>query len=138
MNGEYNAMVIPQQLEAWGASGDYGDGKGAYLSVYCRISNVIDPEKGATPDNLKQLFPETADTYGYSAVPIDTEWKPGYKYIYTLEFCGKNGGGGQEEPDTPDPGEPVLGGPIKLMVDVIPWKDVPEDIPMGPVEPENP
>lgn len=135
MFGEYNAMLIPQELTSW-SGGEQPDG--AYLSVYCRILNVVKPGVAGSP--TIQLFPVKDGEFGYAAVPIpaNTKWLPGYKYIYTLEFKG----GGQIDPEDPDPddpgkktGEPILGGPIKLNIDVMEWADEPADIPMGPVNP---
>ena len=81
--------------------------------------------------------------YAFSAVPIDTNWEPGKKYTYTLNFCGDNGGGGQVDPDPDptdpdvdpdptddDPGDPILGKPIYFTVTVDDWQDQPMDIDM--------
>ena len=82
--------------------------------------------------------------YGYSCVPIEGNWEPGKKYVYTLEFCGKDSGGGQyppEElpdglpddvpprPDDKKPGDPVLDDPIKFSVTVSDWQSNEDDAP---------
>ncbi|MCK9347091.1 MAG: fimbrillin family protein [Bacteroidales bacterium] len=138
MFGTDNFILIPQQLVAWAGS-TVADN--AYLSVLCRISN---DDGGGT---YTQLYPPTANLYGYSAVPVSTKWLAGKKYIYTLEFCGTGGagGGGQVDPSPTDPsnpsnpnvdttpgtgGDPILGGPIKFTVTVDNWTDVASNLPM--------
>lgn len=122
-----NFMLIPQQLTPWsvGTSAD-----GAYISVLCQIV------KGGA-----QLFPAAAGKYAYAAVPVSTNWQPGKKYTYTLNFLGSGGAGNTDptptNPDDPadpnvDPGiapggTPVLGGPIKFTVTVDAWDDLPEE-----------
>ncbi|EFR52600.1 fimbrillin family protein [Bacteroides fragilis] len=143
MFGDDNFMLIPQQLTKW-------DGTtattGAYLSVLCRISTL-------DGDNETLLYPQpTSDNkdgkYAFSAVGIDTNWEPGKKYTYTLNFCGNGGGGGEIDPNPTDPtepdnpnvdptpipdgngGDPILGDPIKFTVTVDNWIDQPVDISM--------
>ena len=123
MFGDDCFQLIPQQLSAWtaGASAD-----GAYLSVLCQIIKN---------DGNLQVYPDDNGKYGYSAVPIDTQWKPGHKYVYTLNFF-KNGGAGQIDPDPvpsgddidPSPGgdgseggNPVAGGKITYSVSITDW-----------------
>lgn len=113
-------MLIPQTLASW-SGGTTTDG--AYIAVLCQIS-----QGGA------QLYPSGAGEYGYAAVaiPAGTTWQPGMKYVYTLKFFDNGGGGGTQPPVDPtdptnpepeNPGEPVLGNPIKLTVDVTTWAD---------------
>lgn len=108
-----NFMLIPQQLTAWSGG---TSANGTYLAVYCRISQ----SNGA--GGYTVLFPEgTSDgTFGYSAVPIATEWLPGYKYIYNLKFLP---GGGKTDPENPGGGEEILDAPIFFTVDVQDWED---------------
>ena len=128
-------MLLPQQLTGWDGSAAK---TGAYLSVLCRISSLNNTEE-------TQLFPATASKYGFTAVAIDTNWKPGYKYVYTLEFCGEGGGAGKMDPNPtnptdpqdPDvdpipgtPGKPILGKPIKFTVEVEQWQTEAKDIEM--------
>lgn len=90
--------------------------------------------------------------YGYVCVPVSTEWLPGKKYIYNLEFCGLESGAGIYPPENdmtdlklPDgngdyeyvktipadsgkkPGDPVLTDPIKFSVSVSPWDEAWKD-----------
>lgn len=105
-----NAMVIPQQLTAWDVDGDKSNTKsGAYLSVKLTVTKK---------DNGLQLFPSENSTSAWAAIPIDTQLEAGKKYIYTLDFTH---GGGHIDPNDPDPGKPVLGGPIKFNVNVKDW-----------------
>lgn len=88
----------------------------------------------------KVIFDETA--YGYTCVPIEGEWLPGKKYIYTLEFCGSDSGAGVYPPVQPDepegvtppdgkePGDPVLDSPITFGVTVENWTDETKPTPM--------
>lgn len=129
MFGDNNFILIPQHLTAWSGS-TIPDG--AYLSVLCRISS----KDGAV---YTQLYPPMAGKYGFSAVAINTNWEPGMRYVYTLEYCGPNGGGGGQidplptnptnptDPDVdPAPGtggDKILGNAIKFTVTVDTWKD---------------
>lgn len=141
MFGTDNFMMVPQDLTAYNAA---SAASGSYIGVLCRM----DMNDGS--DNYTPLYPTTAATgYAYTAVPIDTEWMPGKKYIYVLEFgngsgSGSNGGGGivppnqdnptpgggTTKPTTPTlptspatPGTPVLDQPIKFTVSVENWSE---------------
>ena len=57
--------------------------------------------------------------YAWLAVPIDTKWEAGYKYVYTLDFT--NGAGYSDPLDGPETGGTVLGGAIKFTMEVNPW-----------------
>lgn len=133
---------------------------GSYILVLCRVETFHDYDVNAAgttenpavgdrddgkPGHSHQLFPVTkdsngnlifkADAYGYTCVPISGTWLPGKKYVYTLEFCGKNSGAGVYPPDelpdgldpeTPrpgekDPGTPVLDSAISFSVSVSDW-----------------
>lgn len=142
MFGDNNFMLIPQALTPWAGNTSK---TGAYISVLCRIYSVNGKE-----NTLLYPQPTTDDPkegkYAYASVAIDTNWEPGKKYIYTLEFCsadtGGNGGGlidpnpdSESDPEvdsTPKDGsqggDPVLNGPIKFTVTVDQWVDVTKDI----------
>ena len=110
MAGENNnAMLIPQQLVAWQPETDQtNELKGAYLSVYAQIT---------TTDGA-HVYPKTqGDDYAWIAVPIDTKWEAGNKYVYTLDFS--NGAGYTDPIDGPT--HQVLGKAIKITMDVTPW-----------------
>lgn len=99
MFGSDNFLMLPQQLTQW--TGSDTDTQGAYLSVLC----LIQKKNGS---NWEQVYPvvegtETPGLYGFSAVPIKTNWVPGHKYIYTLDFFGQGGGAGQIDPDPTNP-----------------------------------
>lgn len=141
MFGEGGMMLIPQQLTAW--KGDESK-TGAYLSVLCRIYSL---DNG----NETLLYPRPVGgdnkdgKYAFSAVAIGTNWEPGKKYIYTLNFCGENGGAGEIDPNPTNPveptdpdveekpgtgGEEILGKPISFTVTVDEWTDQTEDVEM--------
>ena len=107
MFSEGSFMLIPQKLTKWDATATTGTtsttSTGAYLAVLCRVSSM-------NGDEATLLYPQptASDTkegkYAFTAVGIDTNWEPGKKYIYTLDFCnGVNGGCGQIAPDLGSP-----------------------------------
>lgn len=115
-----NAMILPQQLVAWDPETDAANAaQGAYLSIKLQISTA---ETGVQV----YPFPSNGDCQ-WAAIPIDTNWEAGKKYIYTLDLTH---GAGNVDPHDPDPGKPVLGGPIKFTVDVVDWVDTLENVPM--------
>lgn len=105
------AMLIPQQLTAWDIENDKTNtSKGSFLAVKINIVAQADGN---------QLYPATDGGYGWACIPVDTQWKPGYKYIYTLDFSN---GAGKYPPEDPDvPGGDILTDPIRFTVDVEPW-----------------
>lgn len=117
-----NAMLLPQQLVAWDSETDKSNTKkGAYLSVLINITKA---------DGSDPVYPVEAGQYGWAAVPIDTNWEAGKKYVYTLDFSN---GAGKVDPDVPEGGgEDILGSPIKFTVEVDTWK--PADDPSGDIE----
>lgn len=135
---------------------------GAYILVLCRVEtyhNSPVTESGAAENpaikvegdgHVHQLFPYTYDSdgkfvykdnaYGYTCVPVDIDWKPGKKYVYTLQFCGRGSGAGQYPPVIPDalpkgddiittpedgkkPGDNVLENEITFKVEVSDWTE---------------
>lgn len=138
MFGSKNFMLIPQKLTAW--DNKQPQTANAYLAVLCRVSSI------AGTHTLLYPQPTTGDNkngkYAFAAVGIDTNWEPGKRYTYTLNFCGPNGGAGFIDPNPsnpkdsrdPDvdsnpmpgsnPGDPILG-PISFNVTVDPWIENP-------------
>ncbi len=111
-NENDNAMLLPQRLVKWDAENDKNNSKkGAYLSVQVNIK---------TKDGA-QVYPHNAaKEYGWVAVPIDTNWEAGKKYVYTLDFSN---GAGKVDPEEPNPGVDILGQAIKFTVTVDSWQD---------------
>lgn len=97
-------MLIPQQLVARASFAD-GTDTGSSISVMLQILDATDA----------QLYPATAGEYAYANIPIDTNWEPGKKYTYTLNFLDEanNGGAGVDDSD-----DPVLGKPIRFTLTV--------------------
>ncbi len=110
-------MVIPQQLTARASFAD-GDDHGSSIGVMVQILDA-----GGT-----QLYP--ASGYAYTNIPIGTNWEPGKKYVYTLNFLDEahDGGAGVDDDD-----DPVLGKPIKFTLTVDDW--VQEPVTVTPVDP---
>ncbi len=131
MGSNGNAMILPQQLVAWDPNGDASNAhKGAYLSVKLQI-NILD----ADGNEGLQIYPFPSDgNCIWAAIPINTNWEPGKKYIYTLDFTH---GAGYVDPKDPKPGTPVLGGPIKFTVNVEDWVDTPSNLDMQTYTPAN-
>lgn len=106
-----NAMLIPQQLIPWDPIADKtNDAKGAYLSVYAQV----------TTKSGSRIYPKSAGMdYGWMAVPIDTKWEAGHKYVYTLDFT--NGAGKSDPIDGPS--DDIIGDQISFSVQITPWND---------------
>lgn len=114
-----NAMLLPQQLTAWDFKTDQTNTKnGAYIALKIQIT---------TKDGAR-VYPAKGD-YDWAAVAIGTNWEAGKKYVYTLDFSN---GAGKVDPEKPkpvdptdpfNPGEDILGKPIKFTVTVTSWTD---------------
>ena len=114
-----NLMLIPQQLTAWKPLSDPSNAaKGAYIAIKLQINTVA----GA------QVYPFPSEPgCEWAAILIDDNWEPGKRYVYNLDLTH---GAGYVDPNDPDPGKPVLGGPIDFTVDVTNWVDSNVDLPM--------
>lgn len=94
--GWSNVMILlPQQNKAWDpeVKGDTG----TYLALYCSIYNN-------RPNADLELNPhDTLLHEGYIFIPLEIDWKPGVRYIYTINFG--YGQAGYYDPNIdPDPG----------------------------------
>ncbi len=123
-----NAMMIPQTLIPWSPLNDPDNvAREAYLSVLVNIT---------TKDGV-QFYPFPSDNtldkngnkrqYAWASIPLSGTWEQGKKYVYTLDFTT---GGGNVDPDDPNPGNPVLGKPLKFSVDVLDWNENDSVIPV--------
>lgn len=99
---------------------------GAYFSVLVRVTDI---------SASNQIYP-TTDTpannnlyFAYVAIPVEIDWKAGYKYTYTLNFS--KSGIGKVDPTQPDDvtesgypdaqkegGDDILDGPVQLFFTV--------------------
>lgn len=124
-SGNGNAMLIPQQLVAWNPTNDNDNSaNNAYIAVKVQITTA----GGA------RIYPVAAGVeYDWVAVPIDTKWEQGKKYVYTLDFSNGSGKVDPEKnPETPDPTDPYepggeildSGSAIKFTVTVSDWTNV--------------
>lgn len=102
-------MIIPQALTARTSFAD-GTDTGSSIGVMVQILDASN----------NQLYPATAGEYAYTNIPIGTNWEPGKKYIYTLNFLDEANDGGAGVDDNDDP---VLGLPIKFTLTVDDWVD---------------
>lgn len=120
-----NAMLLPQQLVAWTPETDKTNtNNGAYIALKIQITT----KDGAL------VYPAKGD-YDWAAVAINTNWEAGKKYVYTLDFSAGAGKVDPEKP-TPDPtdpfnpGEDILGKPIKFTVEVTEWAPADQSVEM--------
>lgn len=121
-----NAMLLPQQLAAWTPETDKANtNNGAYIALKIQITT----KAGA------RVYPAKGD-YDWAAVAINTNWEAGKKYVYTLDFSN---GAGKVDPEKPkpvdptdpfNPGEDILGKPIKFTVTVTPWAPADQPVKM--------
>lgn len=118
---------------------------GAYFSVLIRVTNIENPsnEEAVYPTlnatQAQAANKDAKDYFAYVAVPVDIDWKPGYKYTYTLNFS--KDGIGKVDPSQPTtdnpgcdyptgdpnikPGEDIIDSPVQLFftVTVDEWTD---------------
>ena len=125
MGASGNAMLMPQTLTPWDSKNDPDNvAREAYLSVLVNITRT---------DNGMQIYPYANESefshqpvreYGWASIPLAATWEQGKKYIYTLDFTN---GAGVIDPDDPDPGKQIIGGPIKFTVKVNDWVETNAD-----------
>ena len=80
---------------------------GSYLMALVDINKAGDSS---------DLFPKTGYTtdggFAWIAVPVNIDWKAGYKYTYTLNFsntaCGKSAPGNTEDSQGKNAGDPIV------------------------------
>lgn len=108
-----SAMLIPQQLTAWDAAGDKPNAnKGAYLAVKLQITT----KAGA------RVYPaEVVGDYDWAAVPVNTNWEAGKKYVYTLDFTS---GAGKVDPEN----RILLTRPIRSSLAMTSWEITPSSL----------
>lgn len=127
-----NAMLIPQTLIPWSPVNDPDNvAREAYLSVLIRIQSVDGAVVYPLPSDTQLDSNGQKRQYAWASIPLSGTWEAGKKYIYTLDFTH---GGGNIDPDDPNPGHSVLGDPIKFTVNVVDWEDSNSSIPMTPVK----
>lgn len=112
-------MVLPQVLTPWDGSSYsmIGENIGAYIAVKLRIYTA----KGAWVYPENTLNSGYDQPYGWVAIPLGGEWKPGKKYVYTLDFSR---GAGYSDPQEPDP-HLVLNGVFSYSLSVTDWNSQP-------------
>lgn len=67
-----------------------------------------------------------ARAFGWAALPVGDEWKPGYIYTYTLNYTN---GVGLRMPTDPKPGTPVISDRVLVNVEMEPWvRTDPKDV----------
>ncbi|MDE6270950.1 MAG: fimbrillin family protein, partial [Muribaculaceae bacterium] len=112
-----DAMQITKLYMAVGADGTvlsgqlYKGGDGKYYTDY-ELNNLYTVPQGST---VKE--------FGWSTLPINGDWKPGYYYTYTLDYTY---GVGLHAPDVepsrgPNAGDPIITDQVGLTVSVKEW-----------------
>lgn len=89
------------------------------LKLRCKIT-----AKNADNDDVVMLY-DDVDAEGntkYVYIPMDIDWQPGYRYVYTLTFS-RSGSGGLDDPE----GNPVLVN-IRVNADVNEYDEVSDNI----------
>ncbi|WP_195664222.1 fimbrillin family protein [Bacteroides congonensis] len=110
------AMLIPQELTAWDVANDKENtSKGAYISLLLRITT----KDGALVYPFKEDA-EAGKEYAWAAIPVDTKWEAGKKYVYRLNFA--NGAGYVDPEEDTNKGEQILDGEVKFDVEVTDWE----------------
>lgn len=110
------AMLIPQQLTAWDVvNNKENTRKGAYISLLLKITT----KDGALVYPFKEDA-EAGKEYAWAAIPVDTKWEAGKKYVYRLNFA--NGAGYVDPEEDTNKGKPILDGEVKFDVEVTDWE----------------
>lgn len=112
-------LQIPETFPAWDhskAPKPEDQKTGAFIYIKCSIQNIADKTATEPSADDVYIYSDNGNTK-YLALPLNVDWKPGKKYIYTINFNGKNGGG--YDPST---GEEVLV-PIEFTVTVDDFAD---------------
>ena len=63
---------------------------------------------------------EAGKEYAWAAIPVDTKWEAGKKYVYRLNFA--NGAGYVDPEEDTNKGEQILDGEVKFDVEVTDWE----------------
>lgn len=90
-----NAMLIPRSLPNGIRKTTRRTRRRRYLAVKVQITTAA----GA------RVYPAAAvGDYDWAAIPVDTKWEAGSKYVYTLDFSN---GAGFVDPEKPEPVDPT-------------------------------
>lgn len=125
------SMPIPQPLTAWDHVNDKRNSQGgAFLAVLLKITtkatNLQVYPRPANVDGVEVGNSTDKPGYGWACVPISTNWQPGIRYVYTLDFSY---GAGQVPPEDPtDPGDDILSGQIGFNVTLNGWANGSQDV----------
>lgn len=128
MGASGNAMLLPQTLTPWSPTADPDNvAREAYLSVLIRIQSKAGAVVYPFPSDTQKDATGQKRQYAWASIPLSGTWEQGKKYVYTLDFTD---GAGFVDPDDPNPGNPVLGDPIKATVNVLEWTEADNDLSM--------
>jgi len=133
-NKNNSMLLLPQTQTKWDGS------TGSFLAVKCVISNILKDGEGNVTDRVVLYGDKNGDGTAegrWAYVPVNIEWQPGYKYIYTFNFGnGTNAGfddtGANDTPSntpvlvdlnvsvTVDDFEPAPNSPVNTPMEVTP------------------
>lgn len=132
-----NPLLLMPQTTAATADFTAASVTGAYLAVLVDINyDYVDNSVPESPvAHNEDVYPKAGYTtdggYAWIAVPVNIDWKAGYKYTYTLNFsniaCGKAAPGAEAGEQGKDAGDPIITGvkqPLTFLVTVeSEWQD---------------
>jgi len=151
-----NQYLLPQQLTPATVKDEYKDpaftwDEDVVGHAIAFLIKVVDPSKDSASDpNNYYIYPlatspgitstnPIANAYAWAYVPVNTNWEPGKKYIYTINFA--KDAYGKVDPDqepggTPDPADPKNPGddivdtavPLTFDVSIVDWEEVNEAV----------
>ncbi len=132
-----NPLLLMPQTTAATADFTAASVTGAYLAVLVDINyDYVDNSNPESPiTHNEDVYPKAGYTtdggYAWIAVPVNIDWKAGYKYTYTLNFsniaCGKAAPGAKADEQGKDAGNPIISDvkqPLTFLVTVeSEWQD---------------
>lgn len=81
--------------------------------TYFTDSALQNPYIAAEGEKIKE--------FGWAAVPVDSDWSSGQRYVYTLNYSE---GLGLHDPEDPEPGKPIVfSSPVSWSVSVDTWHE---------------
>lgn len=111
-NVNNSMLLIPQTRDAWTPGAGETEFDGSYIAVKCKFYNKA--VGTAAFDAEEDVLIKSC----WAIIPVEIDWVPGKRYIYTLLFGNGDGGYEGTDPNEPTPGvDPVLL-PIEYQVTV--------------------
>ncbi len=107
----------PEDMEVIYLAVDQNDPSAVKTRVYTDGDDYYtDPE--CTETYSLEANSAEVKAFGWAALPVADEWKPGYVYTYTLNYTN---GVGLRNPRDPQPGKPIISDRVLINVTMSPW-----------------